>query len=1106
MNINDFQSIYTQHPQFDHIGKWLKGNQQHLSLHGLNGSANAFVIANIFQQSCNHIIVSTDDVDSASYLYFDLTQLLNSEQLGFMPSLYKQTHKGGVKIIENQILRTDSLNKLSGDKPTIIVTYPEALSERVESPEGFASNKIVLQKGDEVDMNLFVEQLQDYGFQEVDFVYEVGQYSQRGSILDVFSYSNEYPYRIDFWGDNIDSIRTFDIERQLSIEPMDKITIIANRDNNGDSQTISLLDFVPRNTLLVINDVNYCLNRVDYVCLQTEDKHSAERVSKIVVGVDELRAKLRDFRTIELLRNYFDSEVIEFSTSIQPNFDKNFDLISNQLKDFIGKGYKIFISSNSVKQTDRISSIFVDRGDDIPFLPLQNTIHEGFIDHLLKLCLLTEHQIFNRFHKFSLKSDSAKRGKAAMLLKEINQLKIGDLVVHHDHGIGQFSGLLKTEINGRQQEVIKLIYRGGDIVFVNISSLHKISKYRGKESVSPSLSKLGTGAWERLKERTKNKVKDIARDLIKLYSQRLSQKGFEYSPDGYLQTELEASFLYEDTPDQAKATADIKADMESSKPMDRLVCGDVGFGKTEVAMRAAFKAVTDGKQVAVLVPTTILAFQHYKTFSERFKNFPVEIEYISRAKSPKQTKDIAERVKNHKIDILIGTHKIASNNISFDDLGLLIIDEEQKFGVSIKEKLKALKINVDTLTLTATPIPRTLQFSLMGARDLSIINTPPPNRYPVITELIEFEEEIIRDAIQTEIDRNGQVFFINNKVQNIKLFATKIQNIVPAARIAIAHGQMPTGELENTIIDFMNYEYDILIATSVVESGIDMPNVNTIIINKANHFGLSDLHQLRGRVGRSNRKAYCYLITPPFKDISEESRRRLQAISTFSELGSGFNIAMQDLDIRGAGNMLGAEQSGFIAELGYETYQKILNEAVEELHQEEFPEIQAGKDNALKTIFVSECSFDSDFELVIPSNYVASTSERIALYRELDAIDNVEKLLLFKERLKDRFGEIPPLAEDLMKVLPLRWEAMSLGIEKILIKKGKMTLYLVSKLSSPYYQSREFGKIISYMGQYPQNCELGEINNKRFCAIKQIDDLEAALNVLSQIKKMELNP
>ncbi len=1103
MSINDFRQLYANNPTLNKLCLLLTDNKhKRIALQGLTASAQSMTIAEIFLRRKSDILVVADDADSAGYIYFDLVQLLGNEQLAYFPALYKHIHKSGATIAENEILRTDSLNKISNPKPCITVSYPEALSEKVVCKESFSTTKIELRRGEDYDMSLLIDRLQVAGFREVDFVYEVGQYSQRGSIIDVFSYSNELPYRIDFFGDNIESIRTFDIERQLSVMNVEELTIISATDNS-ENQKVSLLEFISNDSLLIINDIDYFIKRIALVYSQALIKANEQRqtsdLHSWIVDEESLCEQLENFRTVELLRNHYKADVMRFATIHQPNFDKNFDLISQNINRYIADGYHIYIASDSKKQTDRIASIFDDRGDNITFEAVQGTLHEGFIDHDMKLCFFTDHQIFNRFHKFSLKSDTARRGKAAMLIKELNQLKPGDYVVHHDHGVGQFAGLLKTEINGKPQEVIKLIYKGGDIIFVNISSLHKIAKYRGKDGIDPALSKLGTGAWERLKERTKSKVKDIARDLIKLYARRLEQKGFEYSPDSYLQTELEASFLYEDTPDQSKATADIKEDMQSPKPMDRLVCGDVGFGKTEIAIRAAFKAATDGKQVAVLVPTTILAFQHYKTFSERLKNYPVTIEYISRAKSPKQTKDIITRTKEGKIDILIGTHKIASKEVVFNDLGLLIIDEEQKFGVAIKERLKELKANVDTLTLTATPIPRTLQFSLMGARDLSIINTPPPNRYPVVTELIGFDDEILREAIEFEMNRNGQIFFVNNKIQNIYLLQTKLQKIVPDARIAVAHGQMPTAQLENIIIDFINYEYDILMATTVIESGIDMPNVNTIFVNNANHFGLSDLHQLRGRVGRSNRKAYCYLITPDFKDISDDARRRLQAISTFSDLGSGFNIAMQDLDIRGAGNMLGAEQSGFIAELGYETYQKILNEAVQELHQEEFADIIDEQYRRQPTRFVDDCSFESDLDLLFPNSYVSSTSERIALYRELDTTTDQTSLDAFKVRLIDRFGAIPQEADDLMKVLPLRWQAIALGIERLTVKRGKMTLYPVSKPDSAYYQTEAFAKIIRYVSAYPRNCKIGENYGKRFISVEPVNSIDTALNVLNKI-------
>ena len=791
------------------------------------------------------------------------------------------------------------------------------------------------------------------------------------------------------------------------------------------------------------------------------------------------------------------TSTISFNQSSQPLFHKNFDIVSDVIHKYITDGYTIYICSDSVKQTDRIQSIFDDRNDNIHFTPINPTIHDGYIDNDLSICCFTDHQIFNRFHKFSLKSDITKSGKAALTLKEINQLQIGDYVVHIDHGVGKFAGLVVINNNGNKQEVIKLLYKNDDVIFVSIHGLHKISKYKGKEGEPPQVNKLGTGAWEKLKERTKNKVKDIARDLIKLYAARKAKQGFQFSADSYLQTELEASFIYEDTPDQAKSTIDIKRDMESVRPMDRLICGDVGFGKTEIAIRAAFKAVTDNKQVAILVPTTVLALQHYKTFTERLKEFPCTIDYLSRAKKSSEVKIIKEKLKNGKIDIIIGTHKLIGKDICFKDLGLLIIDEEQKFGVAVKEKLKTLKVNIDTLTLTATPIPRTLQFSLMGARDLSILTTPPPNRFPVMTEIITFDDETIKEAIMTEINRNGQVFYINNRVQNIYIIEDKIRKLIPNARIAVAHGQMPPQQLEETIIDFINYDYDVLIATSVIESGIDIPNVNTIIVNNAHMFGLSDLHQLRGRVGRSNRKAYCYLIAPENKYLNEDARRRLQAIETFADLGSGFNIAMQDLDIRGAGNILGAEQSGFITDLGYETYQKILNEAITELKDTEFADIFENKQES----FISDCNIETDLELLFPNWYIESQTERIALYRELDSIQDINTLNNFRKNLIDRFGKTPLEVENLFIMVQLRWIAQRYGVERLVIKKNNMTAHLISNKQSKFYQSQECEKILIYCTQNYRRCNLIDDEKGRMFRVGNINDINEAFEVFKAIDK-----
>ena len=831
-----------------------------------------------------------------------------------------------------------------------------------------------------------------------------------------------------------------------------------------------------------------------------------DSLKKMLVDGADFAAQALEFRRIEFGNKPIGTPqaTLKFETSMQPIFHKNFDLVSSSLTDFLQRGYKIFICSDSVKQTDRLMDIFKERGDKIDFTPVDRTLHEGFVDHTLKYCIFTDHQIFDRFHKYNLRSDKARSGKVALSLKELNQFEPGDYVVHIDHGIGKFAGLVRIPNGNTTQEVIKLIYQNDDVVFVSIHSLHKISKYKGKEGEEPRISKLGTGAWEKMKERTKSKIKDIARDLIKLYSQRKQEKGYQYSADSFLQHELEASFIYEDTPDQLKATQDVKADMESNRPMDRLVCGDVGFGKTEVAVRAAFKAVADNKQVAVLVPTTVLAFQHYQTFKKRLEGLPCKVDYLTRARTAKETSRILKELANGDINIIIGTHKVIGKSVKFKDLGLLIIDEEQKFGVSVKEKLRQLKVNVDTLTMTATPIPRTLQFSLIGARDLSVIQTPPPNRYPIQTEVHTFNEEVITDAINFEMSRNGQVFFVNNRIQNLAELKAMILRNIPDCRVCIGHGQMQPDELEKIIIDFANYDYDVLLATTIIESGIDIPNANTIIINQAQNFGLSDLHQMRGRVGRSNKKAFCYLLAPPLASLTPEAKRRLQAIENFSDLGSGIHIAMQDLDIRGAGNMLGAEQSGFIADLGYETYQKILNEAVTELKNDEFAELYAdenksGDSHISGEEFVDECNVESDLELLFPNEYIPSSSERMLVYRELDKLELDKDVDAFKQRLVDRFGKIPPEGEELIRIVPLRRLGKRLGVEKITLKAGRMILYFVSNQDSPYYQSEAFGKIIDYMSKNPRNCNLREQNGRRSMVITKVENVETAVKILQEI-------
>ena len=1073
-------------------------------------------IASLFSKRRGSYVCVLNDLEDAGYFYHDLVQLTGGDGIYFFPSAYRRAIKYGHVDPANEILRTEVLSTLQDPTaPFIIVTYPEALAEKVISREVLKENTLKISVGERLD-NMFVSDvLDEYGFEQVDYVYEPGQYAMRGSILDVFSFSYEFPYRIDFFGNEVETIRSFDVETQLSKEKLDSIYIVPEM-TKGNRTNSSLLDSLPSETLLASKDMAWVKERIGSIW--NEEPIIGDEES--FANIEQLRAKLitgEDFlhAALGFCRLHFGTRPMEvadatltFSMEAQPIYHKNFDLVSESFHKYLEDGYTLYILSDVEKQATRIRAIFEDRGDDIPFTSVNKTIHEGFADETLRVCLFTDHQLFDRFHKFNLKSDKARSGKLSLSLKELNQFTTGDYIVHIDHGVGQFGGLVRTEVNGKMQEAIRLIYQNNDIIFVSIHSLHKLSKYKGKDSGEPpKLSKLGTGAWEKMKERTKSKVKDIARDLILLYSKRKQEKGFAYSPDSFMQHELEASFIYEDTPDQMKATADVKADMENDRPMDRLICGDVGFGKTEVAIRAAFKAVSDNKQVAVLVPTTVLAFQHYQTFSERLKDFPCRIEYISRARTAKEIRETLKDLKEGNINIIIGTHRIVGKDVTFKDLGLLIIDEEQKFGVSVKEKLRQLKANVDTLTMTATPIPRTLQFSLMGARDLSSITTPPPNRYPVQTEVERFNPDIIREAINFEMSRNGQVFFINNRIQNIYEMEALVKREVPDARIAVGHGQMEPEKLEKIILDFVNYEYDVLIATSIVESGIDVPNANTIIINNAQQFGLSDLHQLRGRVGRSNRKAFCYLLSPPLSSLTQEARRRLQAIENFSELGSGIHIAMQDLDIRGAGNMLGAEQSGFIADLGYETYQKILEEAVDELKAEEFADLYSNAtENRPDTgsEYVRETYIESDLELMFPPTYIPNDSERVSLYRELDKMEEERDILAFTERLKDRFGKVPKEGKELIRVVRLRRMAKTLGMEKVNLKKGQMSIFLVTNPESPYYESEAFDKLLGFIQKHPRECTLREQNGKRSIVIKNVPTVEVACNYLDEIGKVQI--
>ncbi len=1106
MKLSALQEVFETHKNISAVAS-IVSRHKNIYAKGLQGSSAAMFAASLYHKTDKCFLYILNDLESAGYFYHDLTQILGADDVLFFPSAYKRAIKYGQIDPANEILRTEVLGKMQTDnKHLIIISYPEALAEKVVSKSILEKNTIHIKADEEIDRGFVSDMLDSFGFEYVDYVYEPGQYAIRGSILDVFSFSYEFPYRIDFFGDEVSTIRTFDIETQLSKEKLQQIQIIPDM-QKSDLDRESFLKLIPKDTVAGFTDFVWAGQKIDAVYTDTailDNPEYEKDVQAKLTTSEEYMSLINTFTHIHFGARMHEvaDATIEFQTDRQQSFHKNFDLISETFHKYIDQGFKIYILSDSEKQHKRLKAIFEDRGDNIDFVPVEKTLSEGFIDETLKICCFTDHQLFDRYHKYNLKSDRVRSGKFALSLKELQQFQIGDYIVHIDHGVGQFGGLVRSDMNGKMQELIKLIYLNNDSIFVSLHALHKISKYRGKEGEPPRINKLGTGAWNRIKEKTKSKVKDIARDLIQLYAKRRQEEGFSFSPDSFLQHELEASFIYEDTPDQVKATTDVKLDMENIKPMDRLICGDVGFGKTEVAIRAAFKAVTDNKQVAVLVPTTVLAYQHYQTFKDRLKDFPCRVEYISRARSTGTIKEVLDEVKDGKVDILIGTHRIVSKDVKFKDLGLLIIDEEQKFGVAVKEKLKQMKSNVDTLTMTATPIPRTLQFSLMGARDLSSITTPPPNRYPIQTEVHTFDPHIIREAINFEMSRNGQVFFINNRIKNIYELEDIIRREVPDARIAVGHGQMDPAKLEAIIIDFVNHEYDVLLATSIIESGIDIPNANTIIVNNAQNFGLSDLHQLRGRVGRSNKKAFAYLLAPPLHTLTPEARRRLQAIENFSELGHGFHIAMQDLDIRGAGNLLGAEQSGFIADLGYEVYQKILTEAVNELKNEEFSDIYheaEGEEKIAGDDFVDDVQIESDLELLFPATYIPNDSERITLYRELDNMERETDVFNFMERLEDRFGKIPQEGRELIMVVRLRSLAKTLGIEKVVLKGGRMSLFLISNTDSPYYQSKAFDKLLDYIQKYPRSCELKERNGKRSVSIQHIPNVETACMALMEI-------
>ena len=1230
MTIQELVQLYGHSPQVEALRKAIgEKSVRTIFLQGLVASSAPMLFASLpprqkrpgkttsspqQTESENVSLYILQDEEEAGYFYHDLKQLWGDEHVQFFPSSFRRAIKYAQRDAANEILRTEVLTKLvqgaagsQGDSPSVrrtshgdsprvslsLVTYPEALAEQVVSAEQLQQQTLVLRQGQSVKVDDLVRSLRDLGFQEVDYVYEPGQFAQRGAILDVYSYSSEYPFRVDFFGDDIDSLRTFEVDDQLSRDKRDVISIVGQdppksplfrgdfsgsggsqgdspsvrRTSHGDSppvSPVSFLSFLPKGTLLVAKDFSFVRDAIDRSCQEADPKEVQ------VISGEQWEQECAAFRQVEFGSHPSRTSDVSlvFHISPQPLLHKNFDLLRQTFSDYQSKGYHLYVLADSQKQLERLHDILSENSENsenselstlnyqlstLNYLP--TSLHAGFIDHDLQCCVFTDHEIFDRFHRYTLRSDKARSGKVALTLKELQQFEVGDYIVHVDHGIGKFGGLVRMPIQdppksplfrgdfpgsgGSQgdspsvrrtshgdsprvreservqyQEMIKIIYQGGGAIYVSIHSLYKVSKYKAQDSGEPPrLSQLGTGQWERMKERTKNKLKDIARDLIKLYATRKRQKGFAYSADSFLQHELEASFLYEDTPDQLKATNDVKGDMEQARPMDRLVCGDVGFGKTEVAVRAAFKAACDSKQVAVLVPTTVLAFQHYQTFQHRLKDFPVRVDYLTRARTAKQTREILQDLAEGKIDILVGTHKLIGKSVKFKDLGLLIIDEEQKFGVSTKEKLRQLRTNVDTLTLTATPIPRTLQFSLMGARDLSIIQTPPPNRHPIQTEIHTLNPEVIADAIRFELSRNGQVYFVNPRINDLQRIADMIHSYVPEARLAIGHGQMKPDELEQIIFDFVNYDYDVLLSTTIIENGIDIPNANTIIINGAHHFGLSDLHQMRGRVGRGNRKAYCYLLAPPLADLPQESRRRLEALETFSELGSGIQIAMQDLDIRGAGNLLGAEQSGFIADLGYETYMKILNEAMKELRASS-PELrndgtkESRKGNPSPLTMNHEpidTVVDADLPLYFPDQYVPSDSERMLLYRELDNLQTEEQLEAYRSRLIDRFGPVPPEGEELMRVVPLRRVAGQLGCEKLMLKQGRMTLYFVSNPEHPFYQSPAFDAILQFVATNPRRCQFRDANGKRSLLIADVPSVASALSLLQPLLNFDKN-
>ena len=1109
MSKTHISQTYLQTLQLQNLQNSIAQTESKVHLKGLVGSSLSFAIAEAFKSSERPFLVVFNDKEEAAYYLNDLEQLLNTKDVLFYPGSYRRPYQIEETNNANVLLRAEVLNRInSRKKPALIVTYPDALFEKVVTKRELERNTLKISVGDELSIDFVNEVLFDYKFKRVDFVTEPGDFSVRGGIVDVFSYSNDEPYRIEFFGDEVDSIRTFDVETQLSTDRIKKVSIIPNVANKFiEEKRESFLKYIASKTVVFLKSAEVLFPRIDdfytkaveaFNTLSETINHASP--DELFCNSELLKRQFLDYAVVEFGSSaLLSSQTISFQTQPQPAFNKQFEVLINNLNENHDQGIKNFIACVSEQQAKRFHDIFEDIDQEVHYQTIVLPLYQGFIDTEHKIAVYTDHQIFDRYHKFHLKNGYAK--KQAITLKELTSLEVGDYVTHIDHGIGRFGGLQKIDVEGKKQEAIKLVYGERDVLYLSIHSLHKITKYNGKDGKPPKIYKLGSKAWKNLKQKTKSRVKEIAFSLIQLYAKRKLKKGFQYAPDSYMQHELEASFLYEDTPDQSSSTADIKADMESERPMDRLVCGDVGFGKTEVAIRAAFKAVDNGKQVAILVPTTILAYQHYRTFSQRLKDFPVTVDYINRFRTAKQKRETLEGLQKGAVDIIIGTHQLANKNVVFKDLGLLIVDEEQKFGVAVKEKLKTIKENVDVLTLTATPIPRTLQFSLMAARDLSVINTPPPNRYPIESRVIRFSEEIIRDAVSYEIQRGGQVFFVHNRIENIKEVAGMIQRLVPDAKIGIGHGQMEGKKLEQLMLAFMNGEFDVLVSTTIIESGLDVPNANTIFINNANNFGLSDLHQMRGRVGRSNKKAFCYFITPEYSAMTTDARKRITALEQYTELGSGFNIAMKDLEIRGAGDLLGGEQSGFINEIGFDTYQKILNEAIEELKENEFAELYKGDGKPKQ--FVKDITIDTDFELLFPDDYVNNISERLNLYTKLNTIKTEDELQQFETEIKDRFGELPLQVSDLLDSVRLKWLAIKLGLEKLIMKQDKLIGYFIKDQQSAFYQSEAFTAILRFIQMHPKACKMKEKQTRNglrlLITFENISSVKKALNALEQI-------